>query len=105
MLFKIEIFKICIYIQVSIQYLFIGAVPLRVPFVVVLLAPELYINPIIVVSGDRFKIKFVALVVIMHTCKPYKFVVVVKYSVRPEYGVIAIPNAVLVAVIKDNAVV
>ena len=90
-------------IQVSIQYRSIGAVPCNVPVVGTLL--ELHINPIIVFNVDEFKLKFVALVVIMYICKPDEIVVVAKFNVKPEYGVITIANAVLVAVIKNAAVV
>ena len=50
--------------------------------VVVLLVPELYINPIIVVNVDGFKIKFAAFVVITNICKPEEFVVFAKFNVK-----------------------
>ena len=64
MLFTIGIFKICIYMQVSLQRRSIGAVSLNVTVVVILL--ELYINSYIVVMADTFQSNFFALEVIMH---------------------------------------
>ena len=87
------------------QYISIEAVPHNFPVVVVLLAPELYIYPIIVVNGDGIKIKFVGLVVIPHICKPEEFVVFAKYLYNPVYRAITVPIAVLIAFIKDDAVV